>query len=70
MLEEIIQQITKCYDTIKKIRPLSESEKRYFNEEFAISTCHNSNAIEGNTFTYDETRLLLKQGITIERALI
>lgn len=31
---------------------------------FSISSSHNSNAIEGNTFTYDETRLLLKEGIT------
>lgn len=60
---EILREIDACFRAMKEIRPLSESEIEYFREEFSISTCHNSNAIEGNTFTYDETRLLLKEGI-------
>lgn len=61
---DIIQAIDECYKRMNKIRPLSESEVKYFYDEFSISTSHNSNAIEGNTFTYDETRLLIKEGIT------
>lgn len=61
---DIISRIGKVFEEIKSLRPLSESEVRYFYEEFSISSSHNSNAIEGNTFTYDETRLLLKEGIT------
>ena len=62
--QDILLQIDEAFSRMKGIRPLSESEVRYYYDEFSISSSHNSNAIEGNTFTYDETRLLLKEGIT------
>lgn len=62
--QDILLQIDETFSRMKGIRPLSESEVRYYYDEFSISSAHNSNAIEGNTFTYDETRLLLKEGIT------
>jgi Fic family protein len=52
------------FKIIKNMRPLSPEAVRRYLEEFSISASHNSNAIEGNTFTYDETRLLLKEGVT------
>ena len=61
---DILLQIGEAFHKMKSIRPLSEGEVRYYYDEFSISSSHNSNAIEGNTFTYDETRLLLKEGIT------
>lgn len=61
---DFINEIDACFNKIKAIRPLTIEEVSYFNEEFSISASHNSNAIEGNTFTYDETRLLLKEGVT------
>lgn len=60
---DIIQTISECFQKMKNIRPLSAEEVAYFNREFSISASHNSNAIEGNTFTYDETKLLIEQGI-------
>ena len=35
-----------------------------FYHEFSISATYHSNAIEGNTFTYDEVKMLLERGIT------
>ena len=55
--QEILLQIDEALKKMKSIRPLSEGEVRYFYDEFSISSSHNSNAIEGNTFTYDETRV-------------
>ena len=60
---DIIQTISECFQKMKNVRPLSAEEVAYFNREFSISASHNSNAIEGNTFTYDETKLLIEQGI-------
>lgn len=60
---DIIAEIDVCYAKIKKARPLSDGELRYFYNEFSISASHNSNAIEGNTFTFDETKLLIEKGI-------
>lgn len=60
---DIIGEIEKCYARMKEVRPLTASELNYFNNEFSISASHNSNAIEGNTFTFDETKLLIEKGI-------
>lgn len=60
---DIISQIDKGFAKIKSIRPLSTGESNYFVQEFSISASHNSNAIEGNTFTLDETKLLIEKGI-------
>ena len=60
---DIIGEIEYCYRRMKEVRPLTASEIRYFNNEFSISASHNSNAIEGNTFTFDETKLLIEKGI-------
>ena len=61
---DIIAQIDKHYKTMCSMRPLSQDTiKRYYND-FSIVSSYNSNAIEGNSFTYDETYLLLNDGIT------
>lgn len=61
---DIIESLDASYKKIKAMRPLPAAGVEYFRNKFAISTTHNSNAIEGNTFTYDETQLLLEKGIT------
>lgn len=61
--QDIIRRLDESYRKIKSMRPLPAAGVAYFRKEFAISTTHNSNAIEGNTFTYDETKLLLEKGI-------
>lgn len=60
---DIIAQIDNSFARMKRIRPLSTSEVNYYLREFSISASHNSNAIEGNTFTFDETKLLIEKGI-------
>lgn len=60
---DIIGEIEDCFKRMKEVRPLTTSELKYFNNEFSISASHNSNAIEGNTFTFDETKLLIEKGI-------
>jgi Fic family protein len=48
-------------------RPLTEGELLRFREEFLINFTYNSNAIEGNTLTLQETALVIKEGITIDK---
>ncbi len=60
---DIIGEIDNSYALMKQVRPLSAGGLKYFNNEFSISASHNSNAIEGNTFTFDETKLLIEKGI-------
>lgn len=61
---DILNKIDETYKTIKAMRPIPESAVKRFREEHDILTSYYSNAIEGNNFTYDETRLLLKNGVT------
>lgn len=63
--QDIISKIDSCYARMKQVRPLSAGELKYFKDEFSIGASHNSNAIEGNTFTFDETKLLIEQGIVV-----
>lgn len=51
---------------LDKSRPLTEGEIKRLNEEFMVNFTYNSNAIEGNTLTLNETNLVL-QGITIDK---
>lgn len=60
---DIIAEIEKNYSLMEEVRPLSVDEVKYFKNEFSISASHNSNAIEGNTFTFDEAKLLIERGI-------
>lgn len=61
------------FDTIDQLkeelsgfRPLSPAETDALRQEFIVEHTYNSNAIEGNTLTLQETQLVL-QGITIDR---
>lgn len=60
---DIIGEIENGYAIMKKVRPLTAGELKYFSDEFSVGASHNSNAIEGNTFTLDETKLLIEKGI-------
>lgn len=52
---------------LNSYRPLTEGELIRLREEFLIDFTYNSNAIEGNTLTLQETALILKEGITIDK---
>lgn len=60
---DMLKEINNQYNNMKKLRPIPADSVKYFFDEFAISDSYSSNAIEGNTFTYDETRLLIKEGV-------
>jgi len=46
-------------------RPLNASIVRNLEEEFSLAWTYNSNAIEGNTLTLQETELVINTGITV-----
>lgn len=50
---------------LNKYRPLQEDEIKRLRDDILVDYTYNSNAIEGNTLTLDETALVLKEGITI-----
>ncbi|WP_019554026.1 Fic family protein [Propionispira raffinosivorans] len=50
---------------LKTMRPLNTDELKRLRDEFIIDNTYNSNAIEGNVLTLEETALILQLGITI-----
>ena len=61
----MFEKIDQLKSKLNKYRPLTEEELKRLHEEFLIDFTYNSNAIEGNTLTLQETALILKEGITI-----
>jgi len=50
---------------LDSFRPLSPTLVRRLKEQMVIEFTYNSNAIEGNTLTLHETKLVIEEGITI-----
>jgi Fic family protein len=66
MTQEILERIKAKKKQLAGLRPLPQAALKRLKSELAIEWTYNSNAIEGNTLTLQETRLVLEQGITIK----
>ena len=58
MNEKLIKSIDSKKREIDKLRPFPPSVVRRLNEEFTIDWTYNSNAIEGNTLSLQETEYI------------
>ena len=65
-LDELYDKIEIRKQELSKRRPLTEAEVKRLNEDFMIEYTYNSNAIEGNTLTLQETAIVLR-GLTIDK---
>jgi len=60
-----LKQIDKLQKEIDSIRPLNIEEIKQLKEYYRIGLTYSSNAIEGNSLTESETKIILEDGITI-----
>ena len=51
--------LEKIYSKWLSIQPLSEADQNKLSMRFTVEYNYNSNHLEGNTLTYDQTELLL-----------
>ncbi len=58
-------RIREKLETLKHLRPLNKGALLKLQESFRVSMTYNSNAIEGNSLSLSETKLVLEDGITI-----
>lgn len=65
MNTKILNQIDILLSQLNLCRPLTQGEVERLRDEFLIDFTYNSNAIEGNTLTLQETALIINEGITI-----
>lgn len=61
---EIIQKVDELKSAIDKLRPIKPEDENRIMQKFRLDWNYNSNAIEGNSLTYGETRAFLMHGIT------
>ena len=64
-LEKILKEINIDLEKIKNSRPLSKIELQELRKSLWVMFVQNSNAIEWNTYTLWETKLLLEDWITV-----
>ncbi|WP_426711239.1 Fic family protein [Cetobacterium sp. SF1] len=62
-----LQEIYKLKEELDSRRPLNQGEIKRIKENYIIKNTYNSNAIEGNTLTEMETRVILETGITVAK---
>ncbi|MEZ4730111.1 MAG: Fic family protein [Caldilineaceae bacterium] len=63
-LATIIQRVDERKAEINALRPIDREQEQRIMQKFRIDWNYHSNAIEGNTLTYGETRAFLLHGIT------
>ena len=64
-LKEILQEAEKLQDKINKTRPITGRNLEKIKDYWRIGLTYSSNALEGNTLTQSETKVILEDGITV-----
>ena len=62
---DLLNEIDKRMQIINEIRPFEGVYLQQINQFFKIETTYSSNAVEGNTHTLEETKVILEDGITV-----
>lgn len=64
-LQSVLHEIDRLKAELDALRPLSVQQAANLKRLFDVDFTYNSTAIEGNTYTLQETRIVLLDGITI-----
>lgn len=64
-LRPAFERVNEKFKELAAKRPLSFSALQRIREEFSVEWTYNSNSIEGNTLTLNETRMVIKDGLTV-----
>lgn len=65
-LPELYDQLTDLQKCLDSLRPLSKAQLNNLNESFDVEYTYESNRIEGNTLTMQETHLVVNKGLTVK----
>lgn len=64
-MNQLLQKIDELQKMINNKRPLNEIEQKELKDYFAIGLTYSSNALEGNSLTISETKVVLEDGLTV-----
>lgn len=65
MVSEFIRKAELCKKSIDKLRPLEGKMLKQVTDFYRVATTWSSNAIEGNTLSISETKVLIEDGLTV-----
>jgi Fic family protein len=65
MYRRTLKEVDELQKEINEYRPLSRSALKQLKEHYRIGLTYSSNALEGNSLTETETKIVLEEGITI-----
>ena len=65
MFGRTIKEVDELQREINEYRPLSQNTLKQLKEYYRIGLTYSSNALEGNSLTETETKIVLEEGITI-----
>ncbi|MFA6294479.1 MAG: Fic family protein, partial [Victivallales bacterium] len=63
--ESIIKETDSLIREIRTLRPLERSELAQLREYYRVGLTYSSNAIEGNSLTETETKVVIEDGLTV-----
>jgi Fic family protein len=64
-IQSLLKRIDQTKTWIDARRPLAPEEVKELDAYFRIGTTYSSNALEGNTLTLSETKVILEDGLTV-----
>ena len=64
-LSTLLTEIDKLKAQYDKLKPFDEKIKEGLKDLFDVELTYNSNAIEGSTLSYSETKQILKEGLSV-----
>ncbi|MBL7132348.1 MAG: Fic family protein [Candidatus Omnitrophica bacterium] len=64
-MKDILSKVGEAQAKINEIRPFDSGMNRQIKEYFRIGLTYSSNALEGNSLTISETKVVIEDGLTI-----
>ena len=64
-IKNLLNQIETKKQKLDSLRPLNNKQLQNLKKIFDVDLTYNSNAIEGSTLSFAETKLILSEGLTI-----
>lgn len=65
-LRLVLDEVSRLMEEVRELRPLNPAQERRIMQKFRLDWTYHSNAIEGNSLTFGETRAFLLHGITAQ----
>ncbi len=65
-MEDVFDRLYQKKNELSRLRPLATSVLQKIKEDLALEWTYNSNSIEGNTLSLNETKLILQEGVTVK----